>query len=212
MTAFHVKQSEAFAGADVMVSQPLSEFLALLAQWNRRINLIGSDDESSLRHRHIADCQQLIPLIPPGDGAIADLGSGAGLPGLVIAMALSRPIHLIEADRRKAAFLTEAAARLGLRHVTVHPIRIERARVPPMAVVTARALAPLDQLLAYAAPLLAPGGVALFPKGRGSSDELHAATQRWAFNAESVPSVTDPDAAILRLSDIRPRLDSCAIR
>jgi len=182
----------------------LEAFLDLLTRWNGRINLVAERDPEVIRARHIADSLQLLPLLPAGPDPIVDLGSGAGLPGLVLAIATTRPIHLVESDRRKAAFLTEAAARLGLSHVRIHAQRIEQARLPRVAAVTARALAPLPALLAHAAALLASDGIALFPKGRSAEDELTAASAAWTFEVERFASRTDPEAAILRLSAIRP--------
>jgi 16S rRNA (guanine527-N7)-methyltransferase len=180
-----------------------SRFLELLLRWNERINLVSDRDPATIRQRHIADALQLLPILPSCEGAIGDLGSGAGFPGLVLAMAVTRPVHLFEADRRKAAFLTEAAAQLGLHHVRVHPQRVEAARPPPLSVVTARALAPLAILLGYAERLLEPGGVAIFPKGRTAEAELTEASRHWSFHAERFPSRTDHEATILRLSQIR---------
>lgn len=188
---------------DAATERRLSDFLGLLQRWNGRINLVADRDPGVIRTRHLEDSLQLLPLLPPGDGPLGDLGSGAGFPGLVLAMAASRPVHLVESDRRKAAFLTEASARLGLAHVRVHPQRIEAARLPSLAVVTARALAPLPELLPHAARLLAPGGIALFPKGRTAEAELTEARHAWTFTAERFASRTDPEATILRLNDIR---------
>ncbi|WP_439596547.1 16S rRNA (guanine(527)-N(7))-methyltransferase RsmG [Falsiroseomonas sp.] len=181
----------------------LELYVDLLLRWNSRINLIGRATLDQLRQRHIEDCLQLAPLLPAGEGPMGDLGSGAGLPGLVLAIATARPMHLVESDRRKAAFLTEATAQLGLAGVTIHPTRIETARLPPLAILTARALAPLDTLLAHAARLLAPGGTAVFPKGRTAEAELAEAQARWSFTLNRFPSRTDPEATIFRLSDIR---------
>ena len=181
----------------------LDSYADLLLRWNSRINLIGRATTDSIRQRHIEDCLQLVPLLPEGDGPIGDLGSGAGLPGLVLAIATGRPTHLVESDRRKAAFLTEAAARLGLTRVTIHPTRIEEARLPPLALLTARALAPLKTLLPEAARLLAPGGTALFPKGRMAEAELAEVASDWSFTLDRFASRTDPEATIFRLSDIR---------
>jgi 16S rRNA (guanine527-N7)-methyltransferase len=182
----------------------IEPFLGLLLRWNSRINLVSGHDAALIRERHVIDSLQLLPLLPPGDAPIADLGSGGGFPGLVLAIGTRRPVHLIESDRRKAAFLTECAARLSLAHVRVHASRIEDARLPPLAAVTARALAPLPELLRLAAPLLAPGGVGLFPKGRSAEGELTAARAAWTFKAERFASRTDPEATLLRLSDIAP--------
>ena len=129
--------------------------------------------------------------------------SGGGFPGLVLAIAARRPFHLVESDRRKAAFLTEAAARLGLPHVQVHSTRIEATRLPPLAALTARALAPLCDLVPHAARLLAPGGIALFPKGRTAEDELTATLLHWKLRVMRFASRTAPDATIFHLSEIR---------
>jgi 16S rRNA (guanine527-N7)-methyltransferase len=185
------------------VEARLDAFLDLLLRWNGRINLVADRTPEAIRHRHIADSLQLMPLLPDGEGPLGDIGSGGGFPGLVLAIASGRPTHLVESDRRKAAFLTEAAGRLGLAHVQVHPVRIETVALPPLAVLTARALAPLTELLPHAARLLAPGGVAIFPKGRSAEAELTAALVHWTLRVERFASRTDPDATILRLGDIR---------
>jgi 16S rRNA (guanine527-N7)-methyltransferase len=207
---FHVKQ--ALERRPALPQQPplpletgrrLDAFLELLLLWNQRINLVAEKDADAIRARHIEDSLQLVPLLPAGNEPIGDLGSGGGFPGLIMAIATQRPTHLVESDRRKAAFLTEAAARLGLEKVRVHPLRIERASLPPLAALSARALAPLQALLPHAARFLAPNGVAIFPKGRGAEVELTAALQDWKLRVERFASRTDPDATIFRLSDIR---------
>ncbi len=181
----------------------LDAFLTLLLRWNARINLVASNDPAVLRQRHIADSLQLLPLLPEGDGPMADLGSGGGFPGLVLAAAVTRPVHLVESDRRKSAFLQAAAAELGLSHVTVHAERIEAVTLPPIAVLTARALAPLEKMLPWAERLLAPDGVAIFPKGRNAAAELEAAQPGWTMAVQRFKSMTDPDATILKLSGLR---------
>lgn len=158
--------------------------------------------EEQLWHRHILDSWQLLPLLP--DGRLADLGSGGGLPGLVIAIGREQETHLVESDRRKSAFLIEVCRALNLRHVTVHPVRIEEAKLPSIRVVTARALAPLKILIAQAARILAPSGIAVFPKGRNVDAELTEAAPHWFMQVERFQSRTDPQATILRLSEIRP--------
>ena len=180
----------------------LNCFAALLIRWNQRINLVASRDIANLWARHIADSLQLAPLIPPG-ATMTDLGSGAGFPGLVIAICTGIPVTLIEADTRKASFLREAA-RTTQASVTIVNSRIEQAAVPPASVVAARALAPLPLLLDWSVPLLSRGGFCLFLKGRKVEDELTDATARWHMTINRTPSQTDPDGVILTLSDIRP--------
>jgi 16S rRNA (guanine527-N7)-methyltransferase len=197
---FHVKHS--FEGMSVSreTMDRIETYLALLERWNRRINLVGPGDD--WRRRHIEDSLQLLPLLP--EGPLADLGSGAGLPGLILAAATETETHLVEADQRKSAFLREAARAMGLAQVTVHATRIENATLPPLATITARALAPLAALLPHAHRLLAPGGTAIFPKGRSAEAELTEAAARWHMQVERFPSRTDPSATIFRIRDIHP--------
>jgi 16S rRNA (guanine527-N7)-methyltransferase len=130
-----------------------------------------------------------------------DLGSGGGFPGLVLALATGVPFDLVEADKRKAAFLREAA-RVTAAAVRIHPVRIEDARLPAAPLITARAVAPLPKLLALAAPLLAPGGTCLFLKGATAEDELtHTATQ-WHMQVAITHSRTAPSASILRITEL----------
>ncbi len=182
----------------------LRDFVALLLRWNARINLTAERDEATIWQRHVLDSLQLTPLVPAMEGPLVDLGSGAGFPGLMLALATGRETHLVESDRRKSAFLIEAARVLNLPHVKVHPTRIEAATLPPAAILTARALAPLADLLPHAHRILAPGGTALFPKGRTAEQELTDAARGWIMHVERFPSRTEPSATILRLSEIRP--------
>ena len=180
----------------------LAAYRDLLLRWNTRINLISAETANEIDLRHIADCAQLQPLLPQ-DGPIADLGSGAGLPGLVLAiLEPEREIHLVESDKRKAAFLVEASAQLKLPLVRVHVCRAENAKIPLLSAITARALAPLMALLPYAVDFLAPSGVAVFPKGKTAEKELTEAALGWHFTFERIPSTTNPEATILRLSNI----------
>jgi 16S rRNA (guanine527-N7)-methyltransferase len=196
------------SGAQLDVSREteaaLRVFVDLLLHWNRRLNLISAPSAEDLWRRHVLDSLQLVPLLPTGAGTLVDLGSGAGFPGLVLAMATGREAHLVEADKRKAAFLTHAAARLGIDNVTVHAVRVEDAGLPKTPLLTARALAPLPKLLHHAHRLLAPGGTALFPKGRRAEEELTAASGDWMMRVERFPSRTDPASTIFRIREIRP--------
>jgi 16S rRNA (guanine527-N7)-methyltransferase len=182
-------------------SERLERFAALLLRWNRTVNLIARNDEQRLWERHIADSLQLAALMQPVPNRAIDLGSGAGFPGLVLAIATGVPFDLIEADQRKAAYLREAARITGA-VVQVHATRIEAAQIIPAPLMTARALAPLPKLLDLAAPLLAPGGVCLFQKGANVQTELTEAASQWHMQVEILPSQTAPEACILRISDL----------
>ncbi len=194
-----------FQAATGLAGPTLARLVAyadLLVRWQARINLVGPDTVADLWRRHMLDSAQLFPRLPPGCRRVVDFGSGAGFPGLVLAVMGAPDVHLVESDTRKAAFLREAA-RVSATQVTVHVGRIER--LPPLGadVVTARALAPLAKLLELAAPHLAPGGRCLFLKGRGAEDELTAARKEWMITADRTPSVTDPSGLILELGEIR---------
>lgn len=200
-----MKQDGSLARQDLGVSRETSrrlrDFADLLLQWSERVNLIGAADRASLWDRHIMDSLQLLPLLKGYMPPFVDLGSGAGFPGLVLAVASGKHFHLVEADQRKAAFLREAA-RITAAHVTVHARRTQEVTLPPATVVTARALAPLPELLALATPFLGPGGVLFAMKGRNAKQELTAAQAHWNMRVVAIPSRTDTAASILQISDI----------
>ncbi len=199
---FHVKHSPTtLANVSRETLAALENYVALLLRWNRTINLISRGDETQVWDRHIADSLALVDFLPDQFSHAIDIGSGGGLPGVVLAIVTARPFHLIESDQRKAAFLREAARELVL-PITVHATRVEAAHPPPAPVITARAVAPLAILLAWATPHLAPGGICLFPKGRTANDELTAARLEWQMDVVATPSPTDPSARILRISEI----------
>ncbi len=179
----------------------LETYAALLARWNRRINLVAANDLPRLWPRHIEDALQLMPFIPAGTDALTDLGSGGGLPGLVLAIASGLPVTLVEADQRKCAFLREAARTVQAR-ATIVASRIEDANLPRATLITARALAPLDRLLGLAAPHLAPGGTCVFLKGASVQDELTVARRQWHMQASLSPSRTDAQGTILVVTDL----------
>ncbi|MFQ5844495.1 MAG: 16S rRNA (guanine(527)-N(7))-methyltransferase RsmG [Planctomycetota bacterium] len=183
----------------------LAIYAALLVKWQRAVNLVARDSLPDLWRRHMLDSAQLMALLPPAPRrrprVVVDLGSGAGFPGMVLAILGAGEVHLIESHRRTCAFLAEVARATGTR-VLIHAARAEDLAPWPAHVVTARALAPLDRLLGLAAPYLAPGGVCLFPKGRGVEEELTAAGKEWKMRVERIPSVSDPAGTILRLGNI----------
>lgn len=178
----------------------------LLATWNKRINLVGRSTLGDLWRRHMLDSAQLVTHLPPAPPArrrvIVDLGSGAGFPGLVLSILGAGELHLIEADRRKAAFLREAARQTGC-DARVHNQRIEAMTPIAADVVTARACAPLTGLLAYAAPFLAAAGggdaCCLFLKGKRADEELTAAVKAWNMSVDSFQSRSDSGGTILRI-------------
>jgi 16S rRNA (guanine527-N7)-methyltransferase len=177
----------------------LRAYESLIRRWSPAINLVSKADLENLWPRHIEDSLALIPHIPENTTHAIDLGSGAGFPGLVLAIATNIPFTLIESDKRKAAFLTDAARQLAA-PAKVLAQRIEDAKPDPAPLITARALAPLDKLLALAAPHLAPGGICLFPKGETAETEITTAESHWHMNIERCKTA---QGHILKVSQLR---------
>jgi 16S rRNA (guanine527-N7)-methyltransferase len=201
---FHVKQPTAQAPIQNVSRETLHRlevFAELLLTWNARINLISRADAPDVWSRHIADSLQLVPLVPPDCARAIDLGSGAGFPGLILAIATGIPFDLIESDQRKASFLREAA-RATSAPVAVHACRLQQSPCKPAPLITARALAPLSCLLEFATPLLAQGGVCLFPKGENAETEVQEALASWTMKVERHISSTHRSGVILRISEV----------
>ncbi|GIX12279.1 MAG: ribosomal RNA small subunit methyltransferase G [Paracoccaceae bacterium] len=185
----------------------LEAYRTLLEKWNRRINLVSANSLPQFWQRHAADSAQLFGLAPGTARRWVDLGSGGGLPGLVVALLAreKRPdleMVLVESDQRKAAFLRHAADRTGA-PCTVRDCRIEEIAGETFDVISARALAPLPRLLALAQPLRAPGAVCLFPKGARHESELTEARRSWHIDLRTVPSITDPQSRILIIEEVQ---------
>jgi 16S rRNA (guanine527-N7)-methyltransferase len=181
----------------------LEAFVDLLDRWRKKTNLIADSTFASVWTRHIADSAQVLALAPEARRWL-DMGSGAGFPGLVIAIQLAHVpgaiVHCVESDQRKCAFLREAARATGA-PAMIHPERVE-ALAPeslgPVDAVTARAFAPLPLALKLARPWMERGAVAVFPRGESARDQI-AALPEGAYAIEPLPSVVDPKAAILRI-------------
>ncbi|MEN3975333.1 16S rRNA (guanine(527)-N(7))-methyltransferase RsmG [Emcibacter sp. SYSU 3D8] len=181
----------------------LGAYAALLEKWQRSINLVSTATLPDLWRRHFLDSAQLAPLIRAAHGRprCADLGAGGGFPGMVLAIMGVGTWTLIDSDRRKLTFLQEAARVTGV-SVKLVPSRLEAVEGTIVDIITARALAPLDRLLGYAAPLLAADGRAFFLKGRDAEAEMAAARKHWTFRAETFPSVTDDEAKIIQIQEV----------
>jgi 16S rRNA (guanine527-N7)-methyltransferase len=187
--------------------QRLQDFAELVKKWNPAINLVSKSSLADLWSRHILDSCQVYQQAAVAGGSWVDLGSGGGFPGLVVAILRleSDPelrVTLVEVDRRKSVFLSQAARQLDLK-VDVISERIEAIAPLGANVLTARALAPLDQLCGFAHKMLIPEGVALFQKGATFQAELDEAKKSWAFEVEVVASKVDPSAVILKMEGFR---------
>jgi 16S rRNA (guanine527-N7)-methyltransferase len=187
----------------------LDRFVELLIAWQQHTNLIARSTMPTLWTRHVADSLQLIGLAP--DALVwADLGSGAGFPGLVVACAIAETegahVHLVESIGKKATFLREAVRVTGA-PATVHATRIEDfvdKRPESLDVVTARALAPLPELLGIAYPLLKRGALGLFPKGQDVAVELTEAAKCWKIQSSLIESRTDSKGRIVMVRGLEP--------
>jgi 16S rRNA (guanine527-N7)-methyltransferase len=185
----------------------LEAYVEILLKWQKAINLIGPATVDDIWSRHILDSAQVVPHLPATAKKIADLGTGAGFPGLVLAAL--RPeldIVLIESDARKAAFLGEAGRRMSLvKQPKIVIGRIEAVAPAGADVLTARALAPLGTLLGWAYRHRSDPAICLFHKGKDWQAELTDAQRGWDIEPQHFPSATDRDAVLLRIGDYRPR-------
>ncbi len=178
--------------------------VGLLCQWQQKINLVGPKTLQEVWTRHILDSAQLFAHLPPEASTLLDLGSGAGFPGLVLAIMLKeRPgthVHLVESDTRKCAFLREAV-RITAAPAIIHAERIESLKTAdlgaPFAVITARALKPLTELLELAAPFVGANTKCLFLKGQDVEQELTAAHKYWKLHYHLAPSLSGPRGVVL---------------
>lgn len=179
----------------------LKRYRESLLRWQTAVNLVGPATLQDVWRRHFLDSAQLWAYLPSAAARIVDLGSGAGFPGLVLAILGAGDVHLIESNRRKAAFLREVARRTDT-VVTIHGARIDS--VPPLGadVVTARGCAPLDRLLDLAVPHLADHGFCVFLKGRGVDAELTEAKKRWNMRIGRFPSCSERSGVVLKLEAI----------
>jgi 16S rRNA (guanine527-N7)-methyltransferase len=195
----------------------LETYAAVLIKWQKTINLVAPGTLDAIWHRHFADCAQLLAFAPPSTKRWVDFGSGAGFPGLVIAIMVNDAgfraagrarltVTLIESDQRKCAFLREAARQTST-VVDIVGSRIEssttQSRVGLQDVVSARALAPLSGLLSYPGAFQGPHTVGLFLKGRDAAREVDEARRDWSFKADLHPSLTDPAARIVVVSELQ---------
>lgn len=184
----------------------LDKYEALIARWNPKINLVASSTLKDIWVRHFLDSAQLAAFAPD-NGVWLDLGSGGGFPALVIASMLSDThpdvlFILVESDTRKAVFLRTVIRELKLNAKVLNE-RIEKIPTQHASVLSARALDTLEKLVGYAETHLNQGGKALFQKGSSHKNELEKACETWSFDVKTIPSITDPTAAIFAIKDIQ---------
>jgi 16S rRNA (guanine527-N7)-methyltransferase len=179
----------------------LERYEQLLIACNQRLSLVSKSTLPLIWTRHFLDSAQLARLIPNPNSTVVDLGSGAGFPGLVLAILGLPRIHLVEHNLQKVAFLRSVVAALAL-PVTIHAMKSQAIKPFQAGAITARALKPLSELLTLAVRFVGPDTICVFPKGRRADEEWGAAQARWRMTTERFPSLTDPDSTILRLSHL----------
>lgn len=193
----------AAVGASATVMADMQAFLVLLTEWNEKMNLVGPSALAQFWPRHAYDSAQLLQVEPEAK-VWADLGAGAGFPGLVLAILLKDVpgvrVHLVESLAKRCRFLQAVVDALSL-PATVHNARAE-ALTLKVDVVTARACAPLDRLLGYAEPYLKRGAAGLFLKGQDLDAELTGAARIWKFQAWTTPSLSSPQGRILSVKGL----------
>jgi 16S rRNA (guanine527-N7)-methyltransferase len=194
-------------GVSRETKEKLVSYLSLVAKWNPTINLVSAASLAEGWNRHILDSAQLEQIAQKETGLWLDIGSGAGFPGLVIAIIAqaARPgirVSLVESDRRKATFLSEAIRQLEL-PATVICDRVELLSEMGATVITARAFAPLDKLLGAVARHLSSDGVGIFLKGQQYLNEMKDAERNWTYDCEIHRSKTDDKSVVLRMRNIR---------
>ncbi len=177
--------------------QQLDRFAELLVAENSLQNLIAASTVPTLWVRHIADSAQLLALDPASEGLWIDLGSGPGLPGLIVAILSERPMLLIELRKRRCDFLRAVANDLGLSHVEVAEAPLERIATRPAATISARAFAPLDKLIALSTRFSTESTCWLLPKGRNAVKELALLPDAWQRMFHVEQSRTDAESRIL---------------
>lgn len=179
--------------------EKITAYLELLFQWQAKTNLVAPATLPEVWTRHVIDSLQILPYLTGAEGDVADLGSGGGFPGIILAITSGRHVELFEASQKKGAFLKEALRVSGGRgNVTVGRLEsLEKPAAGRYGFVVARALAPLPQLLDYAAPFLSAGASAIFLKGKGIDLELTESAKSWRIKADKHQSLTDSEAVLL---------------
>lgn len=183
------------------VFERLSRYHDLLVKWQAKINLVGPDTIGDAWRRHFLDSLQLLPHIDRR-AIIVDIGSGAGFPGMALAVAGVENIHLIESDAKKIAFLKEVA-RVTDTKVFIHHMRIEKHPVLKADLILSRACSSLDQLLEYSHPSVSHETICLFHKGKNYFQEVVDAKQKWIFDEKVISSVTDTQGVILKITHLK---------
>jgi 16S rRNA (guanine527-N7)-methyltransferase len=201
---FHVKQFQEMTGVNNNTLQRLQVYAELLEKWQKKINLVSSNTIADLWIRHMLDSAQLLPLLPRRKCTVLDFGSGAGFPGLVLAILGGPQVTMVESDSRKCAFLAEAVRKTEAGPlVRLQNCRIEDLPSGPVDVVISRGLASLGKLLVYAEPFLRQDSMCLFLKGKKADEELTQTQKNWMMQVTKIQSLSNPSGTILKLENVK---------
>ncbi len=182
--------------------ESLSIYHDLLLKWQAKINLVGNDTLSDVWRRHFLDSLQLVKYIEDKNHVIVDLGSGAGFPGMALAIYGYKNVHLIESDSRKVAFLREVS-RVTNTKVSIHNCRIENNPIEKVDIFISRACAPLEKLFQLISTSVSRETICLFHKGKNYSIESNNALKNWQYDMFVTSSIADSQSVILNISNIR---------
>lgn len=182
--------------------QQLQDYVLLLLKQNQNYNFIGKSTIPDIWNRHILDCAQLIKYFDDTHKKTADLGSGAGLPGIILSILGVEEMHLIEKSFRKSQFLHEAKV-ISPNKIFIHATKLEEITNNKFDIITSRALAPLDKLLNFSINLLNDGGYLIFLKGKNLQNEISKANQHFKFDYELHPSLTSNQSNIIKINNIK---------
>jgi len=181
---------------------------ALLLKWNRKINLVSPTALGDFWRRHALDSWQIWPAIPDTASNFIDLGSGAGFPGLAMAIGCKSrgqgSVTLVESAGKKTAFLKAVIRELNLPAIATSE-RAENIEPEAYDIITARAFAPLPRLFSYAQPFWGEGTIGLFLKGEAAQEELTQASKEWRYDVETIPSRSDVTGCLLKITELRRR-------
>lgn len=191
-------------------TEKLTAFVALLTEWNAKMNLVSKNSLEDVWTRHILDSLQLIKYIPDTAESLLDIGSGAGFPAVVLAIAMQEKMPnarwiLVESITKKTVYLNDVCAKLGLKNVQIENARIENLKLKNINIVTARAVAALDVLCSYVAGFADKDTKCLFLKGKTYAAEVESARQKWNFDCNVYPNTYSDDGVLLEISNLRKR-------
>lgn len=194
-----------FCGANDQAIEKLEIYTKMLLEWQSAINLVAPSTLPQIWERHILDSAQIYPLIV-AENKVVDLGSGGGLPAIVLAILGAQHVTMVESDLRKSVFLREVSRETSLSNVTILNKRLEQTELEKSPVVTARALASLLKLAGWARPFIAPNGKMIFPKGQDYQEEIDELVENaedgFIGNIEVIQSITDEKAKIIVVRNI----------